>query len=274
MESFSELSSRDCGTSVYYIVKSSDKNIIAKINVWSKIIRDQSDLFAANEVISENAVLKTVCAYYLLDADIVLDAEWAVENSIGYNAKGYKFVGKICGNGHTISNFKTESDAGLVYDFNGEISDLTLKGEAVNNNSQFLCASASGGKIKNVKVEVLLGEKPLETAASALLGNIGGESEIDNLQIENVTIIESSAIDNQVNRNRSGALGKMLNEKDKSKIFINGLTIVGIRPVLTTSSGSQFAGEQTLKAFFGEEYAANIKNLKVYKSISEYIAEN
>lgn len=260
----------DCGTSVFYVARSVGKNIIAKVNVWSKIIGDQSDLLAANEVIVENAVKKTVCAYYLIDGDITLDTEWAVENSIGYNTKGYKFVGKICGNGHTIDGFGTKGGAGLVYDFNGEISDLTLKGKAVNDDSQFLCVSVSGGKIANVRVEVLLGEKPSETSASALLGSIGEHGEIDNLYIENVTIIESSAADKLVNRNRSSALGKMFNETDKSKIYINGLTIVGIRPVLTTVSGTVIAGEETLKAFFGSENAANVKDLKVYKSIAEY----
>ncbi len=259
-----------CGTTVTYIAKSQKKNVIAKVNVWSKIIKDQTDLFAANEVITENAIKKTVCAYYLIDNDIALTTDWSVENSIGYNAKGYKFIGKIYGGGHTVSGLKTQSNAALVYDFNGEISDLKLKGEAVNDNSQFLCSATSGGTIKNVKIEVLLGEKPLETAASALLGNIGERGEIDNLYIENVTIIESSATDKKVNRNRSSALGKLYNETDKSKIYINGLKIVGIRPVLTTASGSQFAGEETLKAFFGKENEANIGNLEVYNSIAEY----
>ena len=262
-----------CGTTVYYIAKSQEKNVIAKVNVWSKIIKDQTDLLAANEVITENAIKKTVCAYYLIDSDIALTTDWSVENSIGYNTKGYKFVGKICGNGHTVSGLKTQSNAALVYDFNGEISDLKLKGEAVNDNSQFLCSETSGGRIKNVKIEVLLGEKPLETAASALLGNIG-EQGVDNIYIENVTIIESSAVDRQVNRNRSSALGKLYNESDKAKIFINGLTVVGIRPVLVTASGSQFAGEETMKTFFGKEYAANINNLKVYKSIADYNTVN
>ncbi len=272
--SSAKLSVADCGTSIYYIVRTSDKNVIAKVNVWSKIIRDQNDLLAANDVITENAIKKTVCAYYLIDNDITLTAEWTVENSIGYNSKGYKFVGKICGNGHTVSNFTTKSEAGLVYDFNGEISDLTLKGEAVNDNSQFLCASTSGGKIVNVRIEILLGEKSLETAASALLGDIGEQGAIDNIYIENATIIETSATDKQVNRNRSSALGKLYNETDKAKIFINGLTVVGVRPVLITASGSQFAGEETIKTFFGKEYAANVKNLKVYKSIADYNSES
>ena len=265
-----EFNAGTCGTTVYYVAKSTDKNVIAKVNVWSKIIKDQSDLLTANEVITENAIKKTVCAYYLIDNDIALTTDWSVENSIGYNTKGYKFVGRICGNGHTVSGLKTQSGAALVYNLNGEISDLKLKGEAVNDNSQFLCAETSGGTIKNVKIEVLLGEKPLETAASALLGNIGEQGEVDNIYIENVTIIESSANDKQVNRNRSGALGKLYNETDKAKIFINGLTIVGIRPVLVTASGSQIAGEETLKAFFGKDYAENINNLKVYKSIADY----
>lgn len=263
-----------CGTTIIYIAKSQGKNVIAKVNVWSKIIKDQSDLLAANDVIIENTIKKTVCAYYLIDNDIALTAEWAIENSIGYNSKGYKFVGKICGNGHTVSGLKTQSGAALVYDFNGEISDIKLKGEAVNDNSQFLCAATSGGTIRNVKIEILLGEKPLETSASALLGDIGEQGEIDNIYIENVTIIETSAADKQVNRNRSSALGKLYNEANKSKIFINGLTIVGIRPVLVTASGSQFAGEETIKAFFGKEYAANVNNLKVYKSIANYNSAN
>ncbi len=260
----------DCGNSVYYVAKNADQNVIAKVNVWSEIIKNQSDLLNANGALTENAVKKTVCAYYLIDGDITLDGEWTVENSIGYNTKGYRFSGKICGNGHTISGLKTNGGAGLIYDFDGEISDLNLKGEAVNDNSQFLCVSAYGGRIENVKIEVLLGEKPSETANSALLGNIGEQGEIDNLYIENVTIIESSATDKKVNRNRSSALGKLYNETDKSKIYINGLKIVGIRPVLTTASGSQFAGAEQLKTFFGKENEANIGNLEVYNSIAEY----
>ncbi len=274
VESSIKFGAETCGTTVYYIVKSEEKNVIAKVNVWSKIIKNQSDLLAANGVITENAIKKTVCAYYLIENDVALNTEWTVENSIGYNTKGYEFVGKICGGGHTISGLKTESGAGLVYNFNGEISDVKLKGEAVNDNSQFLCASTAGGKIKNVKIEVLLGTKPLETSASALLGNIGEQGELDNVYIENVTIIESSATDKLANRNRSSALGKMFNETNKSKIFINGLTIVGIRPVLTTASGTQVAGKETMKSFFGKEYEANLNDFAVYNTITDYNSAN
>ena len=61
----------------------------------------------------------------------------------------------------------------------------------------------------------------------------------------------------------------MYNETDKSKLFINGLTVVGVRPLLTaTFDDSDVAGEVTLKSFLGE----NVQSVKVYNTIASYKA--
>ena len=213
--------------------------------------------------------MKTVKGYFLFDEDITLGEKWKEAYSIGYNASGYTFSGLIEGNGKTINGLDTEKRAGLVYAFSGEIGNLTVKGEATEDNSQFLCASSYGGKVSNVKLEVLLGEKPIETANSAVLGNIGENGEISELYLENVTVIETSATEKKANRKKSSAIGKMFNEADKSKLFIDGLTVVGVRPLLTaTFDDSDVAGEVTLKNFLGD----NAKNVKVYNTTASYEA--
>ena len=155
----------------------------------------------------------------------------------------------------------------MVYAFSGEIRNLTVKGEATEDGAQFLCVSAYGGKISNVKIEVLLGEKSIDVANSALLGNIGENGSISDIYLENVVIIESSATEKKANRKKSSALGKMFNEADKQKIFIDGLTIVGIRPIITAAFDDfDVAGEVTLKSFLGD----NVKNVKIYNTVFSY----
>lgn len=252
-----------------YIVKTADKTVITGVAVWSKIIKTADDLKNANAYTTTNVAMKTIKGYFLIGEDITLGEKWKETYSIGYNTSGYTFTGVIDGNGKTLSGLDTESRAGLVYAFSGEIRDFTVKGEAAADNSQFLCASSYGGKIFNVKLEVLLGEKPIETANSAVLGNIGENGEISELYLENVTVIETSATEKKANRKKSSALGKMYNKTDKSKLFINGLTVVGVRPLLTaTFDDSDVAGEVTLKSFLGE----NVQNVKVYNTIASYKA--
>ena len=253
----------------FYIAKTTDKTVIAGVTVWSKIIKTADDLKNANAYTTTNAAMKTIKGYFLFGENITLGEKWKETYSIGYNTSGYTFSGLIDGNGKTLSGLNTENRAGLIYAFSGEIRDFTVKGEATADNSQFLCASSYGGKIFNVKLEVLLGEKPIETANSAVLGNIGENGEISELYLENVTVIETSATEKKANRKKSSALGKMYNETDKSKLFINGLIVVGVRPLLTaTFDDSDVAGEVTLKNFLGD----NVQNVKVYNTIASYEA--
>ncbi len=250
-----------------YIAKTADKTVITGVTVWSKIIKTADDLKNANAYTTTNVAMRTIKGYFLIGENITLGEKWKETYSIGYNASGYTFSGLIEGNGKTINGLDTEKRAGLVYAFSGEIGNLTVKGEATEDNSQFLCASSYGGKVSNVKLEVLLGEKPIETANSAVLGNIGENGGISELYLENVTVIETSATEKKANRKKSSALGKMYNETDKSKLFINGLTVVGVRPLLTaTFDDSDVAGEVTLKSFLGE----NVQSVKVYNTIASY----
>lgn len=259
------------GDKHFYVVTSGDRTIIAEVSVWSKIIGTESDLLAANDYVVKNAATGEISGDFLIANDIALDGKWAERNSIGYNENGYAFVGKIVGRGHTISGLKTESGAALCYKFGGEITNLNLKGEATEENAMFLCANANGGKISDVKIEVLLGEMPLEKANSALLGNIGEGGDMSEIILKNVVIIESSATEKLVNRNRSSAIGKLFDESHKNMFTIDGLTIVGVRPVLTTTSGATVNGEKTFAEFFGENNE-KIKNVKVYNSIAAYNA--
>lgn len=263
----------DCGTEKFYIAESGGKSVIISVSVWSAIIKTAEELKNANSSAVINAAAKTVSGYYLIAADITLSGEWSEQNSIGYNQNGYPFIGRIDGGNHTVSGLTTQGGAGLCYNFNGEISNLTLKGEATEENAQFLCAYTAGGKISNVKIEVVLGKMPIDTANSALLGNIGEKSDVSDIIVENVVIIESSAGNAQANRNRSSAIGKLLYDEDKSFIYINGLTVVGVRPILSLASGSaNVAGEETLLEFLGKENADHVKNFKVYKTIEAYAA--
>ena len=257
----------DAGEDKTYIVKSGEKTIIAEVSVWSKIISTEKDLKNANAYAAVNTAAKTVKGYYLFGADISLSGKFKKTDAIGYNAYGYTFTGLIDGNGKTLSGLNTENGAALVYSFNGEIKDLTVKGEATDDGAQFLCASSYGGKIYNVKAEVVLGEKTLETANSAILGNIGENGEISEIRLENVTVIESSAIDKKVNRKKSSALGKIFNQVDKQKILIDGLTVVGIRPIITAVFDDyDVAGEVTLKTFLGD----GVKNVTIINTVSAY----
>ena len=251
----------------FFIVKSGDKTVIAGVTVWSKIIRTEEDLKNANAVTVADAATKTIKGYFLFENDITLGKKQKQTDAIGYNEYGYTFSGVIDGNGKVLDGLKTENNAGLVYAFSGEIRNLTVKGEATEDGAQFLCVSAYGGKISNVKIEVLLGEKSIDVANSALLGNIGENGSISDIYLENVVIIESSATEKKANRKKSSALGKMFNEADKQKIFIDGLTIVGIRPIITAAFDDfDVAGEVTLKSFLGD----NVKNVKIYNTVFSY----
>ena len=260
-------SKTDAGEEKHFIVKTGDSTVIVGVSVWSKIIRTEQDIKRANNYSTKDAVTKTVKGYYLFDEDIALGNNFKEIDSIGYNDKGYVFSGLIDGNGKVLSGLDTENRAALVYAFGGEIKDLTIKGKATEEGAQFLCASSYGGKITNVEAEVELGEKSIEAANSAILGNIGENGEISEIFLKNITVIESSAIDKIANRKKSSALGKLYNEPDKQKLYIDGLTVVGIRPIITALfSDDDVAGEQTLKNFLGD----HVKNVKIYRTVSSY----
>lgn len=250
----------------YYVVSNDTDTCILAVSVWSKIVVWADNLAEVNDYLTVSG--GEIKGRVLIDGDVDDAGEWTQENSIGYNTDGYKFTGTIDGGGHSVGGLKTKRGAALVYNFAGVIKNLTLDGETTEANAQLLCYATYGGVIENVRVEATLTSQPLETANSALLGNIGLSGEIDDLYVKNVTVIEKTATSSQANRTKSSALGKMYNKADKQRIHIDGLTVVGIRPIITaTFTTDDIAGATT----FGK-FLPDANNVKVYTTIEKYNA--
>ena len=250
----------------YYVVSNDTDTCILAVSVWSKIVALANNLAEVNDYLTVSG--GEIKGRVLIGSDIADVGEWTAENSIGYNTNGYKFTGTIDGGGHSVGGLKTKRGAALVYNFGGVIKNLTLDGETTEPNAQLLCYATYGGVVENVRVEAVIAERALETANSALLGNIGLGGEIADLYINNVTIIETTAKTSVARRNGSSALGKMYNESDKAKIHINGLTVVGVRPIISATFNENVSvTESVFKTFIPD-----LKDFKFYATIEKYNA--
>ena len=252
-----------------YLITAGGKDTLVSLTVWSKIVKTQADLLALNDYLVKNTADKIYTGYFTLGADITLDIKWQKTYSIGYDeADEYVFNGTFFGNGKKIENFVTTAEAGLIYKLGalGCVKDLTLKGETEEKKSQFLCASACGGRIENVTCEVKLNTRVRGDENSALLGKIGKSGgEIEDIYLKNVTVIypDSTKLENF---DCSCAIGRIYASNVAEKLKIDGLSVVGMKFLMI--DGTDKYGIDGIKKLLAD----NAKNVAVYKTYADYIA--
>lgn len=255
-----------------YLVTADGKDTLLEVTVYGKMITGQTDLLSLNDYLVANDYEKAYYGYFMLCSDITLTEEWSKEYSIGYGGNEYVFKGVFDGRNHKITNFVTLADGALIYRLGsgGTIKNLTLKGEAKETKSQFLCANAFGGRIENVDVEAAFAswkDNKQTCENSLLLGKIGSaNAEIDKIYIVNTVAADPTATGIK-NYNLSCALGKIYSPNAKTNIYFDGLAVIGIRGLATDGSSNKCT-----VANASEWFGANAKNVHPYATRSAYEA--
>ena len=261
------------------LVSSGDDVTMVRLSLWSLLIKNEEDLRKANDycVSTENG--QGVTARFKLVNDIELTSVWTAADAIGAKATKANnggFVGVFDGNGKTVSGFLTEgADSALIMSLGrgGEIRDLTLKGESNDyNGSNILCSYTFGGTFENLVIEAKFKANSAK-ANSALLGKIGyGKAALVNdVFINNVTVIASEAVSKAVNYENSFALCEIvLNNSIAGHIKVDGLNVVGFNYYALNVTAKINKANNVKKII--EASGGVCEGLNFYNSLNEYEA--
>lgn len=270
VDGVAKFNNEDAGLDTHFIIARYKDNSYKcfKATIYSALIKNEAALRTMNQYTFEKD--GATYGYFKLMNDIKCSSVWTNEqsiakNSLRNNCSGFK--GVFDGNNMTINNFNTISrNSSLIYVMGsgGVVKNLNING-LIGETSKYISAYTYGGAFENINISVSISAGGAGENSSCLLGSVG----FNNL-LANVIYIENISLENKgdFDIGFSSAIGQLFQNDGKvlpisGNLLINNLSVKGFDNLLVNYNQNKgyYYGVKTISELIdvvGENNIANV----------------